>query len=102
MSVDVQWTDTDPDTDEKRFVCAERFAGKWTLYVRSRRRERWVDPPRITRDMWEALLDALERRLHRKEGVTDADIAFVRKALAEVREPPAFDGDPPVSGGPNG
>ena len=93
MSVDVQWTDDDPDTGAKRFVRAERFAKEWKLYVRFRRRERWLDPPRITRDMWEALLDALERRSHRTEGVTDADLAFVKKALAELREPPTSDRD---------
>jgi hypothetical protein len=86
MSVDVQWTDEDPDTGEKRFVRAERFAKEWKLYVRHRRRERWLDPPRITRDMWEALLAALERRIQRAEGVTEADLKFVRKALADLRD----------------
>lgn len=84
MSVDVQWSDSDPDTGEKRFVCAERFAGKWKLYVRFRRRERWLDPPRHTREMWEALLEALERRSQRNEGVTDADLDFVRKKIARL------------------
>src|SRR5947208_1700712 len=52
VSVEVQWTDADPDTGEKRFIHVERFAGKWTFYVRARRRENWVPPPRVTRDMW--------------------------------------------------
>ncbi len=91
MSVDVQWTDDDPETGAKRFVQAERFAGKWTLKVRFRRRENWVRPPRVTRDMWEALLAALERRYQRNEGVTDVDLKFVRDAIKAA--PPA---DPPA------
>ena len=75
MSVDVQWTDTDPDTGEKRFVSVEKFAREWHFKVRSRRRENWTAPARVTRDMWETLLDALERRYRRREGVTDEDVA---------------------------
>ena len=91
MSVDIQWTDTDPETGDKRFVCAERFAGVWRLYVRAKRREEWGSPSVITRDMWETLLDAIERRYPRREGVTDADLAFVRKELAKL--PPEPDED---------
>ena len=67
-------------------MCAERFAGKWKLYVRFRRRERWVDPPRLTREMLEYLIDALERRAQRSEGVGEADLIFVRKMLAELHD----------------
>lgn len=86
MSVEVQWTDYNPDSGEKRFVYAERFAGMWTFYVRARRRENWAPPARITREMWETLLDALERRYRRREGVTDADLAAVRKVIAGMPE----------------
>lgn len=92
MSVDVQWTDTDPETGQKRFVSVERFAGAWTFYVRHRRRENWSVPAVVTRDMWETLLEALERRFGRREGVTEDDLRTVRKAIAGLREPPAFDG----------
>ncbi|MGL6095751.1 MAG: hypothetical protein ACRC7O_08155 [Fimbriiglobus sp.] len=89
MSVDVQWTDDDPETGAKRFVQAERFAGKWTLKVRSRRRENWVRPPRATRDMWEALLVKLERRYQRNEGVTEVDLKFVREAIKAAPPSPS-------------
>ena len=89
MSVEVQWTDSDPDTGEKRFVSVERFAGKWTFKVRGRRRENWMPPDRVTREMWATLLDALERRYRRREGVTDADLAAVRKVLSGMPVPPA-------------
>jgi hypothetical protein len=80
MSVEVQWTDTDPATGEKRFVTADRFARAWRFRVRARRREAWqaVTP---SRDMVETLLEALERRLPRREGVTEADIRTVRAML---------------------
>jgi hypothetical protein len=91
MSVDIQWNDTDPDTGEKRFVCVERFAGKWTFKVRARRRENWMPPATVTREMWETLLDALERRYQRREGVSDTDLATVRKQIASIKPPPSVD-----------
>jgi hypothetical protein len=93
MSVEVQWTDADPDTGARRFVSVERFAGRWEFRVRSRRRENWARPATVTRDMWEILLEALERRYRRREGVTEADLATVRKVIAEYREPPTLDGE---------
>jgi hypothetical protein len=82
VSVEIQWTDADPDTGEKRFVKAERFARAWSFRVRARRRENWAAPPRVTREMWETLLDALQRRYQRREGVTDADLRAVRAVVA--------------------
>jgi hypothetical protein len=90
MSVDVQWTDTDPDTGEKRFVSVEKFAREWHFKVRHRRRENWSTPTRVTRAMWETLLDALERRYRRREGVTEGDIRAVREVIANYREPPSI------------
>lgn len=78
MSVEVQWTEADADTGERRFVCADRFAHQWRFRVRGRRREPWAEV-RPTPAMWAELLDALERRLPRREGVTEADVAFVRR-----------------------
>lgn len=91
MSVDIQWNDTDPETGEKRFVCVERFAGKWTFKVRFRRREDWTVPAVVSRDMWEMLLDALERRYQRREGVSDADLTAVKKQIASIKPPPSVD-----------
>ena len=86
MSVDLHWTDADPAPGAKRFVCAERFAGKWTFLVRHRRREDWLAPTVITRDMWETLLEGLERRYRRREGVSDHDLADVKGMLAAARD----------------
>jgi hypothetical protein len=87
--MEIKWTDTDPTTGQRRFVAADRFAGRWTFRAKaSRRGDDWsaVAP---TRAIWETLLEALERRYRRREGVTDADLTFVRRALADFRDPPA-------------
>ena len=87
MSVEVQWTDTD-----KRIVRASRFAGKWRFQFRLHRRDDWSDLAAPTGDDWAVLLDSLERRYPRREGVTEADLAAVRKVIAELRPTPGFDG----------
>jgi hypothetical protein len=89
--VTIEWTDTDPVTGAKRFVQADKFARRWRFRVRFRRRTDWANPPRVTRDMWETLLDALERRYPRREGVTDDDLKQVRAILTDWKAPPAVD-----------
>jgi hypothetical protein len=83
--MDIKWTDRDPQTGERRFIRAERFAGFWKFQYRSTRRGVWtrLHPPTIA--MWEEVLDALERRVPRREGVTEEDVNQVRKILAELR-----------------
>jgi len=85
----IEWTDTDPGTGEKRFVTVEKFARKWRFKVRFRRRTDWQPLEAPTRDMWEVLLDALERRYRRREGVSDEDLDHVRKQLAAFPPAPA-------------
>jgi hypothetical protein len=97
--MEIEWSDTDPATGGRRFVCAEKFARRWQFKVRFRRRTNWDRSVIVTRDMWETLLDALERRYRRREGVTDEDIAAVQKVLAVFKDPPAFDGERPASAG---
>lgn len=87
MSVEIQWTDTDPVTGARRTVRVERFAGKWTFLARAKRFDSWAAPA-VTRDMWETLLDAIERRLPRREGVTELDVVAVKKVLANLKERP--------------
>jgi hypothetical protein len=91
MSVEVQWTDTDPDTGERRFVAAEKFARKWSFKVRYKRRQDWSRRIRLTREVWETLLEALERRYRRSEGVKEDDLADVRKILAEWTDAPTVE-----------
>jgi hypothetical protein len=90
--MEIEWTDEDPATGAKRFVRAEKFARRWQFKVRFRRRTNWEPAPQVTREMWETLLDALERRYPRREGVSDEDLALVRRVIAELKPPPEFDG----------
>jgi hypothetical protein len=90
----IEWTDTDPATGEKRYVTVEKFARVWQFKARFKRRTSWQRVENPTRDMWETLLDALERRYRRREGVSDEDLAVVRKALAALPAEP--EGEPPA------
>ena len=88
--MEIKWDDTDPGTGKRRFVKAERFAGRWTFYCRKERRgvwEQWIEP---TRDMWEDLLEALERRLSRREAIELGDVEMVKRLLAEWKDAPSL------------
>jgi hypothetical protein len=97
--MEIEWTDTDPETGEKRFVCAAKFAREWRFQVRFKRRTNWAPAPAVTRDMWETLLDALERRYRRREGVSEDDLARVRKILSGWREAPSIDAPTVIADG---
>jgi hypothetical protein len=90
--LEIEWTDIDPATGERRFVCATKFARQWQFKIRFKRRTNWMPAPSVTREMWETLLDGLERRYWRREGVSEEDIASVRKLLASKYPPPEFNG----------
>ena len=83
--MDIQWNDTDPETGAKRFVSAEKFSRKWQFHVRFRRREDWTQNVPPTNEMWDTLLDAIERRYQRREGIDDEDLASVRKIVAGLK-----------------
>jgi hypothetical protein len=91
--MEIEWTDADPQTGEKRFVRARKFAREWSFQVRFKRRTNWENSA-ATSKMWETLLDALERRYRRREGVSDEDLARVRKVLSTLGAEPEFDGEP--------
>jgi hypothetical protein len=91
--MEIQWTDNDPDTGERRYVTAEKFARLWRFKLRHGRRGEWKPARRVSREMWEALLDGLERRHQRKNRASDEDLAAVRKIIAGYRDPPESDGE---------
>jgi len=91
--MEIEWTDNDPTTGERRYVCAEKFARQWRFKVRWKRRSEWTRGVAATREMWETLLDALERRYRRREGVSDEDLMLVRKVIAGLKPAPGFDGE---------
>jgi hypothetical protein len=85
--MEIKWTDTDPETGERRYLRAEKFAGQWHFSYRAQRRDvRWqrLEP---TRAMWEHVLESLRRRYRRREGVSDEDVTQVERLLKAWREP---------------
>jgi len=86
-TIEIKWTDTDPETGERRFLCAEKFAGEWHFRWKLQRRGPWTRGLQPTCAMWEHVLDSLRRRYRRREGVDDADVEQVERILAAWREP---------------
>jgi hypothetical protein len=82
--IQIQWHDRDPETGERRFLHAERFAGEWRFTWKLERRAPWREGLQPTRAMWEHVLDSLNRRYRRRQGVDDEDIQQVEKILKEV------------------
>ena len=85
--IEIKWHDIDPESGKRRFLSAERFAGVWRFRWRLQRRGEWTRGLEPTREMWEHILDSLQRRYRRREGVSDEDIAQVAKVLKEWRMP---------------
>jgi hypothetical protein len=88
--MEIKWDDVDPETGRRRFVKAERFASRWTFSVRRERRGEWERCAEPSRAMWEDLLESLERRLQRREGIELGDVETVRKIIAGWREAPSL------------
>ena len=86
-SIQIKWTDSDPETGARRFLCAEKFAGQWRFRWKLVRRGPWTRGLEPTRAMWEHVLDSLRRRYRRREGVDDADVEQVERILTTWREP---------------
>jgi hypothetical protein len=85
MTIEIKWHDQHPDTGERRFLRAVKYAREWAFYYRMQRRDvRWLrlEP---TRAMWEHVLDGLQRRYRRREGVDDDDVEQVERLLREWR-----------------
>ena len=85
MSIQIKWTDTDPESGQRRFLCAQKFAGEWTFRWKLQRRGEWTRGLEPTLAMWEHVLDSMKRRYRRREGVSDDDIAQVEKILTDAR-----------------
>jgi hypothetical protein len=84
--MDIKWTDTDPETGDRRYLRAERFGGFWKFHYRSERRGIWARLYPPTAEMWEIVLDALERRYRRREGVSEEDVQQVQDILKDLRQ----------------
>ena len=89
--MEIKWTDIDPESGLRRFLCAERFAGVWSFKGKLQRRGDWTKGLQPTRAMWEHILDALQRRYRRREGVTDEDIEQVERIIKDLPVPRELD-----------
>jgi hypothetical protein len=89
--MEIKWTDEDPETGQRRYLCAERFARQWSFKWKLQRRGEWTRGLAPTRAMWAHVLDALKRRYRRGEGVSDENVAQVERILREWREPRTFE-----------
>lgn len=87
MPIEIQWHDEDPQTQQRRYLRAEKFAGKWHFKWRLTRRGDWHKGLQPTREMWEHVIDSLRRRYRRREGVSDEDIAQVEQILRDLPVP---------------
>jgi hypothetical protein len=91
MPIEIKWTDSDPETGERRFLSADKFAGEWRFRWKPHRRTEWRKDLVVTREMWEHILDSLKRRYQRREGVSEEDVEQVEKILRDWREPPSVE-----------
>ena len=91
MPIEIKWTDEDPGTGQRRFLSADKFAGRWRFKWKLQRRGEWTRGLAPTRAMWEHVLDSLKRRYRRREGVSDEDVGQVERILREWKEPRALD-----------
>ena len=88
MPIQIKWTDEEPETGKRRFLRADKFAGEWSFKWKLQRRGDWTKGLVPTRAMWEHVLDSLQRRYQRREGVSDEDITQVERVLKNWKEPP--------------
>jgi hypothetical protein len=95
MPIEIGWTDEDPETGGRRFLCAEKFAGEWSFKWKLQRRGDWTKGLEPTKEMWLHVLDSLKRRYWRREGVSDEDIAQVERVLREWKEPRILEDEAP-------
>jgi hypothetical protein len=85
MPVEIKWCDTDPETGQRRFLCVHKFAGQWWFKSKLLRRGEWREGLQPTIEMWEHVLDSLEKRYRRREGVSDEDVDKVRRIVEDLR-----------------
>jgi hypothetical protein len=86
MSIEIKWTDTDPATGQRRYLCVHKFAGQWWFKWKLQRRGDWTKGLEPTLEMWEHVFDSLQRRYRRREGVSDEDLAQVGKIVRQLRQ----------------
>ena len=89
--IEIKWTDTDPETGQRRFLAADKFAGQWRFRWKLQRRGEWTRGLEPTLEMWEHVLDSLKRRYRRREGVSDEDVEQVERIIRDLPVPRQLD-----------
>ena len=56
MSVQIKWTDVDPETGVRRFLCVNKFAGQWWFKWKLQRRGEWTRGLEPTLEMWPIMI----------------------------------------------
>jgi hypothetical protein len=87
MPIEIKWTDIDPRSGGRRFLCVEKFAGEWLFKWKLVRRGAWTKGLEPTREMWDHVLDSLKRRYVRREGVSEEDLAQVERIIKHLPVP---------------
>ena len=82
MSLEIKWTDEEASTGQRRFIRAERFARVWEFRWKYNRRGDYYPGLKVTRVMWEHVLESMKRRYQRRE-VQEEDIKEIEKILKE-------------------
>jgi hypothetical protein len=66
-------------------LCADKFASQWRFKSRLQRRGDWTHGLAPTLEMWLHVLDSLQRRYRRREGVSDLDVEQVTRIVSQLR-----------------
>ena len=85
MPIEIKWTDTDPQSGGRRFLCADKFAGQWRFRWKLQHRGGWQRGLQPTLEIWEHILDSLRRRYRRREGVSDEDVEQVERIVKDLQ-----------------
>ena len=67
--IEIQWTDTDPETGQRRYLRAERFAKVWQFQCKLKRRGEWTALPDISPALVDAVIASEDHRFRSHAGV---------------------------------
>jgi hypothetical protein len=82
--MEIKWTEVDPQSGQRRYLAAARFAGVWHFRVRLARRGEWTRGLEPSLEMWQIVLDNLQRRYRRRQGVNAEDVDQVERIVREL------------------
>ena len=78
---EISWNRRGED-GEKIMVYAHRKGDRWDFFIRRRRFDQWTPFPEPLLEDWQELLDAVERRVHRRLQRPE-ELSRIRKIIKE-------------------